>query len=109
MASTEPPAAKRAKSATTTSAAPKAGGWDLLLTHCRIATMSPTVAAPYGAVGSAAATGAIGISNGRLAFVGAAEGLPAGAAASAKAGRDLGGRWVTPGLIDCHTHMVYGP
>jgi imidazolonepropionase len=50
--------------------------------------------------------GAIGAIEGRIAFVGSAAELPAGAAS-----RDtirLDGRWVTPGLIDCHTHIVYG-
>jgi len=42
----------------------------------------------------------------RIVWVGADADLPAsyGGASS----RDLGGRLVTPGLIDCHTHIVYG-
>jgi imidazolonepropionase len=45
--------------------------------------------------------------EGRIAFVGAEADLPTGAAAGAEV-IDLEGRWMTPGLIDCHTHLVYG-
>ncbi len=33
---------------------------------------------------------------------------PAKAASAAKAVHDCGGKLLTPGLIDCHTHLVYG-
>jgi len=49
--------------------------------------------------------GAIGAIDGRIAFVGRAAELPAGA--SARETIRLDGRWITPGLIDCHTHIVY--
>jgi imidazolonepropionase len=49
--------------------------------------------------------GAIGAINGRIAFVGPETALPHGA--SAHETMRLDGRWVTPGLIDCHTHIVY--
>jgi imidazolonepropionase len=29
------------------------------------------------------------------------------AAVDARRNDRLGGRWITPGLIDCHTHLVY--
>ncbi len=41
--------------------------------------------------------------NGRIVYAGAAE--PAFEAADMV---DCGGRLVTPGLVDCHTHLVYG-
>ncbi|WP_419758931.1 imidazolonepropionase [Acidisoma sp.] len=49
--------------------------------------------------------GAIGSIDGRIAFAGRRADLPAGTAA-----RDtirLDGQWITPGFIDCHTHIVY--
>jgi imidazolonepropionase len=49
--------------------------------------------------------GAIGTIDGRIAFVGPAAALPAGA--SARETIRLDGQWITPGLIDCHTHIVY--
>ena len=49
--------------------------------------------------------GAIGAIDGRIAFVGPRAELPAGV--SARDTIRLDGRWVTPGLIDCHTHIVY--
>ena len=42
----------------------------------------------------------------RIAWIGADADLPA--AYRGAPSRDLGGRVVTPGLIDCHTHIVYG-
>ena len=42
--------------------------------------------------------------DGRIAWVGPARAMPGMEAAETI---DLGGRWVTPGLIDCHTHLVY--
>ncbi|TDQ80558.1 imidazolonepropionase [Dongia mobilis] len=74
--------------------------WDLLLTDCRAATMSPGALA-YGAIEDAA----IGIAEGRIAWIGRRQDMPK---AIVKEAARLGGRWVTPGLIDCHTHLVYG-
>ena len=51
--------------------------------------------------------GAIAYHNGRILFAGAQADLPFEIADGADI-HDLGGRWVTPGLIDCHTHIVHG-
>lgn len=67
---------------------------DLLLTNARIATMRGT---GLGIIDR----GSIGIADGRIAWVG--EGTPDVDCET----RDLGGAWVTPGLIDCHTHLVF--
>ncbi|HTY50030.1 MAG TPA: imidazolonepropionase [Steroidobacteraceae bacterium] len=50
--------------------------------------------------------GAIGVVDGRIAFAGPEAQLPAGSQAATQF--DLAGRLVTPGLIDCHTHLVFG-
>ena len=67
-----------------------------------IATMKPG-GAPYGLIED----GAIGIEGGRIAWVGAADDLPGGMA-RAQSARISSGRLVTPALIDCHTHLVFG-
>ena len=77
--------------------------WDALWIHARLATLRPG-GAPYGAIDE----GALGISDGRLALVGAMADLPAPPTALADEVHDAGGQWITPGLIDCHTHLVYG-
>jgi imidazolonepropionase-like amidohydrolase len=41
----------------------------------------------------------------RVVWVGAERELPAGARPARTV--ELGGRWLTPGLIDCHTHLVF--
>ena len=73
---------------------------DRLWHNARLATMS--VGQPgLGRV----ERGAIGCRDGRIAYIGP----EAGAAGLAAAERiDCGGRLITPGLIDCHTHLVYG-
>ena len=50
--------------------------------------------------------GAVAAANGRIAFAGPAGDLPTGY--DARAYVKLEGRWITPGLIDCHTHIVHG-
>ncbi|MGD9923830.1 MAG: imidazolonepropionase [Pseudorhodoplanes sp.] len=74
--------------------------FDTIWRDARIATLAPQAAA-LGEV-----TGAVAAKDGRIAFVGPESGLPTGwdAATTVK----LDGRWITPGLIDCHTHIVYG-
>jgi len=59
--------------------------------------------APYGAIRDAA----IGIAEGRLAFVGPRHVLQGKPEDCARAVVRLDGAWVTPGLIDCHTHLVF--
>ncbi len=75
--------------------------WDLLLTDTRLATMNPALPG-YGAIEGAAA---IAIRDGRIAWLGKQSELPRG---DALAHRSLGGCWITPALIDCHTHIVFG-
>ncbi len=74
---------------------------DRLLIDCRVATMAET-GVPYGAIED----GAILVRDGRIAWIGHAGDLPEGFEA-AQIDR-LGGRWITPGLVDCHTHLVFG-
>ncbi|WP_398483533.1 imidazolonepropionase [Tardiphaga sp.] len=75
--------------------------FDTLWTNARLATM--TEGQPgLGMI----ETGCIAAKDGRIAFVGAASDLPAGTDAAERI--DCGGRWITPGLVDCHTHLVYG-
>ncbi len=62
------------------------------------------VAGPdYGAI----LDGAIAVRGGRIAWVGARADLPPALRTAAVREHDAGGRWITPGLIDCHTHLVY--
>jgi imidazolonepropionase len=49
--------------------------------------------------------GAVAAKDGRIAFAGPAADLPTGWDARHRVAVD--GRWVTPGLVDCHTHLVY--
>jgi imidazolonepropionase len=49
---------------------------------------------------------AIAVRDGHIVWLGAASELPPDHAAWPR--EDLGGAWVTPGLVDCHTHLVYG-
>ena len=50
--------------------------------------------------------GAVAALDGRIAFAGSETDLPAEFLASAEI-VDCGNRWITPGLIDCHTHLVH--
>lgn len=51
--------------------------------------------------------GAIVTENGRITYAGPEGELPVSMIERAEI-TDLEGRWVTPGLVDCHTHIVYG-
>lgn len=73
--------------------------YDRLITDCRIATMAG--GEPYGAIED----GAVLIRHGDIVWVGARADLPDHDVAETDR---LDGRWVTPGLIDCHTHLVFG-
>ncbi len=72
--------------------------WDLLLRDCHAATMAKGVA--FGAIRNAA----IAVANGHIAWIGPEADCPQ----AARKTRGLNGAWVTPGLIDCHTHLVFG-
>lgn len=74
--------------------------WDLLLTDARIATMRSD-SVDYGTIDN----GAIAIRDGAIAWLGEASQLPPIAPTET---RSVGGQWITPALIDCHTHLVFG-
>ena len=73
--------------------------WDSLWTNVNLATMAAGDA-PYGAIEN----GALAVEDGRIAWVGAAADLPHRDAGEVV---DGAGGWLTPGLIDCHTHLVF--
>jgi imidazolonepropionase len=75
--------------------------WDRLLVDCRIATFEAAPGNPLGLIDN----GAIAIADGKILRVGKRTEL---AGFRAKEVVALGGAWVTPGLIDCHTHLVFG-
>src|SRR4029450_865885 len=75
--------------------------WDRLLVDCNIATFEERPGNALGLVENAA----IGIADGKVVRVGKRTELAGFKAAEVVA---LGGAWVTPGLIDCHTHLVFG-
>ncbi|MDG2088884.1 MAG: imidazolonepropionase [Arenicellaceae bacterium] len=74
---------------------------EVLYTECRVATMH-SGKPEYGLIEN----GAIVVRNGRIAWVGDAQGLPA--QYSNYSNESLGQRLITPALIDCHTHLVFG-
>lgn len=77
--------------------------WDHLLVDVGLATMRDD-GAPYGAIEHAA----IGWRDDRIVFAGPMADLPDEPHALAQHVASLPGTWVTPGLIDCHTHLVFG-
>ena len=73
--------------------------YDLLLTHANVATMDGD--RPFGLIED----GALAVADGKIAWIGPSREAPEGRAARV---RDLGGQVLTPGLVDPHTHIVYG-
>ncbi|WP_447936559.1 imidazolonepropionase [Thermomonas fusca] len=73
--------------------------WDLLLTHATLATLDGET--PFGLLENAA----LAIADGRIAWLGPMDALPA--CASTGRSEELGGRLLTPALVDCHTHLVF--
>src|SRR5271166_2190557 len=81
---------------------PQANEVETIWRNARLATMAPE--------GPGLATvdkGAVASRGGRIAFAGPEDDMPGAWRAKARV-VDCDGRWVTPGLIDCHTHLVYG-
>ena len=75
--------------------------WDRLLIDCNVATMEARPGDPLGIMTNAA----IGIQDGKIVRIGKRTELAGFRAAEVV---PLDGAWVTPGLIDCHTHLVFG-
>ena len=72
--------------------------WDKLFIDARIATMAPG-AEPYGVADASA----LAVTGDKISWIGHADEING----NAKETIDVEGRWMTPGLIDCHTHLVY--
>ena len=86
--------------------------WDHLWTNANLATMTarggapeaPHAAVPYGAIRNAA----LAVKDGRIAWVGPMVDLPDAADTLATQVSHVNDHWITPGLIDPHTHLVFG-
>ena len=74
---------------------------DALWINAHLATMSSD--RPYGALKDAA----LAVSGKEITWVGRMKDLPPDILSGAKLVFDVKGSWITPGLIDCHTHLVY--
>jgi imidazolonepropionase len=72
--------------------------WDLLVTGARLTPMTDGTATVVN-------DAVVAMTSGRVAWAGPAAALPPGSATQVV---DAGGRLVTPGLVDCHTHLIFG-
>ncbi|MBY5993415.1 imidazolonepropionase [Ferrimonas balearica] len=77
--------------------------WDQLWIEVNLATLDPAQPGAYGAIED----GAVAIKDGKIAWVGPRSALPEFDPLSMPVYRGHGG-WLTPGLIDCHTHLLFG-
>lgn len=77
--------------------------WQSLWINVNIAAMTGGGVA-YGAQPAAA----LAVEDGKIAWLGPQADLPGHADNLAETVHDCAGRWMTPGLIDCHTHLVFG-
>ncbi|WP_419902192.1 imidazolonepropionase [Kiloniella sp.] len=75
--------------------------WDSLWINCNLCTMQGT---GLGTI----TNGAIAIEFDKIVWIGEFNDLPDTPDKLAREINDLNGSWVTPGLIDCHTHIVHG-
>ncbi|MCR6662069.1 MAG: imidazolonepropionase [Luteimonas sp.] len=75
--------------------------WDGLIVGASLATLDGD--AGYGAI----LDGALAWRDGRIAWIGARADLPGDPGKLADEVIDADGGWITPGLIDCHTHVVF--
>jgi imidazolonepropionase len=75
--------------------------WDLLLLDAHLSTMRD--GAPFGGI----AAGALGCKDGRIVFADAMARLPDKPETLAVRVESVGGKLITPGLVDCHTHLVF--
>jgi len=73
--------------------------WDLLLTDANIATMNAG-GVPYGILEDAA----LAVVGEQIAWLGPTTELPPN---TSRDSRSMAGQWLTPALIDCHTHLVF--
>lgn len=76
--------------------------FDYIIHNVNIATLSDQYASednPYGVIEN----GAVGVNDGLISYIGTSN-----PELDAKEAIDAQGQWLTPGLIDCHTHLVYG-
>ena len=71
--------------------------------NCNIATMRESEN-PYGLIDDAM----LAVSKDRISWVGPARSIPEAIESEVALWIDLGGTTVTPALIDCHTHIVFG-
>ncbi|MFC3108272.1 imidazolonepropionase [Undibacterium arcticum] len=78
---------------------PPMQNWDSLWCNVNLATMAE--ACGYGEIHD----GALAIRDGKIAWIGPRSALPADYHATEQ--HDGFGGWITPGLIDCHTHIVH--
>ncbi|WP_193332257.1 imidazolonepropionase [Pseudoalteromonas ulvae] len=77
--------------------------FDQVIIDVNLATLDNTVDAAYGAI----TNGAIALKDGKIAWLGKQQDLPDFDALSTPV-LSAKGKWMTPGLIDCHTHLVFG-
>jgi imidazolonepropionase len=77
--------------------------WDTLWVDANLATMREG-GAPYGAI----ERGAVAANDGKIAWVGYATDLTGHPSDLAREVRRCENAWITPGFVDCHTHLVFG-